>query len=918
MLSANDIRKQFIDFFVEKHSHTFVPSSSVVPHGDDTLLFSNAGMNQFKDVFLGTGTRPYRRAVNTQKCIRAGGKHNDLDDVGKDTYHHTFFEMLGNWSFGDYFKKEAIAWAWELLTEVWKLDKSRLHATVFEGSPDEGVPRDDEAAELWRTVTDIDPSHIHWGNKKDNFWEMGETGPCGPCSEIHIDRTPDKTGSLLVNKGTPDVIEIWNLVFIQFNRNTDKSLAPLPAKHVDTGMGFERVTAVIQDKASNYDTDVFAPIMDAIGELTGKKYGGRLDDKVDISFRVIADHLRMAAFAITDGAKPGNKKRDAVLRSVIRRAVRFGYQAFDLRDPFLHKLVPIVVEQMGHAFPELKKNPSRVSEIMKAEEKDFLGTIERGLDQFGKYAERTKQVASGDAPAPVIPLDERDWYARAGENVVPGDAAFKLHTTYGFPPDLTLQMAQELGLTVDMERYRELMKRHEDISRGDDRGPIITAVSGDLPKSDDAQKYKGLSGKGKIVAWVKENLVGTFGKLLPGDQVGLVLDKTNFYAEQGGQVGDKGFIKTKTGTFEVEDTQRLGDSVLHLGKVHEGTIKIGQPATLEVSSARADTMRNHTATHLMNWALRKVLGEHVDQKGSLVDAMRTRFDFTHNEPLTSQQIAEVERLVNEKIYADLPVTAEYRPLEEAKKFPGVRAVFGEKYPDPVRVLVVGARKPEEATLDCSVEFCGGTHLNHTGQAGLFKIVSQELVAKGVRRVTAVTGPQAVATVQRLSCVVDDLTGRFRCKPEDLGSRIDALQEEIKKLQQQLKKGASVDLVAAADKLLSTASAINGAQVIVGEMPAGPDEQLRNQIDRIKQTAGSAVVIVGWRDDGKVGLLAAVTDDLVKKGLHAGKLVGQIAKAVGGGGGGKPTMAQAGGKEPDKLPEALELACKLAEEQLRGN
>lgn len=918
MLSANDIRKQFIDFFVEKHGHTFVPSSSAVPHGDDTLLFSNAGMNQFKDVFLGTGSRAYRRAVNTQKCIRAGGKHNDLDDVGKDTYHHTFFEMLGNWSFGDYFKKEAITWAWELLTEVWKLDKSRLHATVFEGSPDEGVPRDDEAAELWRTVTDINHAHIHWGNKKDNFWEMGETGPCGPCSEIHIDRTPGKTGGPLVNKGTPEVIEIWNLVFIQFNRNADRSLTPLPAKHVDTGMGFERVTAVIQDKASNYDTDVFSPIMDAIGELTGKKYAGGLEDKVDISFRVIADHLRMATFAITDGANPGNKKRDAVLRSVIRRAVRFGYQAFDLRDPFLHKLVPVVVEQMGHAFPELKKDPGRVAEIMRAEEKDFLGTIERGLDQFGKYAERTKQVASGDAPPPFIPVDEQDWYRRAGKDVVPGDAAFKLHTTFGFPPDLTLQMAQELGLTVDMDRYRELMKKHEDISRGDDRGPIITAVTGDLPKSDDSPKYKGLTAKGKIVAWVKENLVGTSGKLLPGDQVGLVLDKTNFYAEQGGQVGDKGRIKTRTGTFEVEDTQRLGDSVLHLGKVYEGAIKIGQPATLEVNSARADTMRNHTATHLMNWALRKVLGEHVDQKGSLVDATRTRFDFAHHEPLTGEQVAEVERLVNEKIYADLPVSAEYRPLEEAKKIPGVRAVFGEKYPDPVRVLVVGAKKPEEATLECSVEFCGGTHLNHTGQAGLFKIVSQELVAKGVRRVTAVTGPEAVAIVQRLSGVVDLLTGRFRCKPEDLGSRIDALQDEIKKLQQQLKKGASVDLATAADKLLATASAVNGAQVIIGEMPAGPDEQLRNQIDRIKQTAGSAVVVVGWRDDGKVGLLAAVTDDLVKKGLHAGKLVGQVAKAVGGGGGGKPTMAQAGGKEPDKLPEALELARTLAAEQLRGN
>ncbi|MBM4068247.1 MAG: alanine--tRNA ligase [Planctomycetes bacterium] len=895
MLSANDSRKQFIDFFVEKHGHTFVPSSSVVPHDDPTLLFSNAGMNQFKDVFLGTGTRPYRRAVNTQKCIRAGGKHNDLDDVGKDTYHHTFFEMLGNWSFGDYFKKEAIQWAWELLTQVWGLDKSRLHATVFEGSPDEGVPRDDEAAELWRTVTDIDHSHIHWGNKKDNFWEMGETGPCGPCSEIHIDRTPGKTGSALVNKGTPDVIEIWNLVFIQFNRNADRSLTPLPAKHVDTGMGFERVTAVIQDKASNYDTDVFAPIFAAIQRVTGAAaYGGQLADLKDTAYRVIADHIRALTFALTDGAEPSNEGRGYVLRRILRRAERYGRQCLGTAQPFLCELVPTVVQVMGEAFPELNRTPDRVVELIKGEEESFIRTLDRGIKLFGEAAQRA-----------------------ATSKTISGEDAFQLHDTYGVYIDITEQMAAEAGLGVDRPRFDALLEEAKEKARGARKKLDVTAVSGDLPKTDDSPKYKGLAGKGKIVAWVKENLVGTSGKLLPGDQVGLVLDKTNFYAEQGGQVGDKGVIKTKTGTFEVEDTQRLGDSVLHLGKVHEGTIKIGQPATLEVNSARADTMRNHTATHLMNWALRKVLGEHVDQKGSLVDATRTRFDFAHNEPLTSQQVAEVERLVNEKIYADLPVTAAYRPLEEAKKIAGVRAVFGEKYPDPVRVLVVGASKPEEATLECSVEFCGGTHLAHTGQAGLFKIVGQELVAKGVRRVTAVTGPEAIATVQRLAGVVDDLTGRFRCKPEDLGSRIDALQEEIKKLQQQLKKGAAVDLAAAADKLLSTAAAVNGAQVIVGEMPAGPDEQLRNQIDRIKQTAGSAVVVVGWRDDGKVGLLAAVTDDLVKKGVHAGKLVGQVAKAVGGGGGGKPTMAQAGGKEPDKLPEALELARNLANEQLRS-
>ena len=441
MPTSSEIRQQFIDFFVQKCGHTFVPSSSVVPLDDPTLLFTNAGMNQFKDVFLGTGTRPYKRAVNTQKCIRAGGKHNDLDDVGRDNYHHTFFEMLGNWSFGDYFKKETIAWAWELLTEVWKLDKERLHVTVFEGDADANIPRDDEAAAYWRAVGVAD-SHIHLGNKKDNFWEMGETGPCGPCTEIHYDSTPDKTGGPLVNKGTPDVVEIWNNVFVQFNRNADKSLTPLPAQHVDTGMGLERVTKVLQGKDSNYDTDVFLPIIDAFAKLTGKSYGGKLGDKVDIGFRVVADHLRMATFAIADGARPGNKKRDAVVRSVIRRAVRYGYQYFGLREPFLFRLVPVLVEQMGGAFPELKAQPQKVVDVIQVEEKGFFGAIVRG-------AKRWREVA-----------DE----ALAGDKVIPGGQAADLHATYGFPIGLTQQMALDEGVQVDMAGYAEAMRIHQAIS----------------------------------------------------------------------------------------------------------------------------------------------------------------------------------------------------------------------------------------------------------------------------------------------------------------------------------------------------------------------------------------------------------------------------------------------------------------------
>ncbi len=897
MPSANDIRQQFIDFFVQKHGHTFVPSSSVVPLDDPTLLFTNAGMNQFKDVFLATGTRPYKRAANSQKCIRAGGKHNDLDDVGKDTYHHTFFEMLGNWSFGDYFKKEAIAWAWELLTQVWGLDKSRLHATVFEGDAKENLASDSEAAELWRTVTDIDPAHIHLGNKKDNFWEMGETGPCGPCTEIHYDKTPEKRGGPLVNQGTPDVIEIWNLVFIQFNRNADRSLTPLPAKHVDTGMGFERVTAVLQGKDSNYDTDVFAPIFAAIEQVTGARpYGGKLDDLQDTAYRVIADHIRTLTFALTDGAKPGNLGRDYVLRRILRRAERYGRQVFGTSKPFLCDLVPTVVEVLGGFYPELKRDPKHVISLIREEEEGFLRALDRGIKLFQEAAERAR---------------------KSGSKTIPGADVFLLHDTHGVYIDIVEQMAAEAGMSVDRAGYQQAMEEAKRRARGARKKVVISAVSGDVPRTDDAYKYQPTSIHAPVLGWVKNNAVARTGSLKHEEEAALLVERTNFYAEQGGQVGDMGSITTATGRFEVDDTQKLGDGILHMGRVVEGHIDVGQTATLEVDPLRFDTMRNHTATHLLNWALRRVLGDHIDQKGSLVDPDKTRFDFAHNAPLTGEQVAEVERLVNEQIYADLPVTAALRPLSDAKKLPGVRAVFGEKYPDPVRVLVIGADKPEEATADQSVEFCGGTHLRHTGQAGFFKVVSQEAVGKGIRRVTAVTGREAVATVQKQDALLGDLTGRFSCKPDELPGRIDALHDEIKKLQQQLKKGTAGDLQGVADKLLAAATDVNGAKVIVGEMPAGGEEALRTQVDRLRQKAGSCIIVIGWTDEGKVGLLAAVTDDLVKKGAHAGKLVGKVAEVVGGRGGGKPNLAQAGGKEPGKLGEALALARQLAGESLDG-
>ncbi len=883
MPTSNDIRQQFIDFFVKKHGHTAVPSSSVVPLDDPTLLFTNAGMNQFKDVFLGTGTRPYRRAVDSQKCIRAGGKHNDLEDVGRDTYHHTFFEMLGNWSFGDYFKKEAIGWAWELLTTVWGLDKGRLHVTVFEGG--DGLERDDEAAEFWRTQTDIEPSHVHLGSKKDNFWMMGDTGPCGPCSEIHIDRTPDRSGGRLVNKGDARVMEIWNLVFIQFNRDEKGVLHPLPAKHVDTGMGFERVTAVLQGKDSNYDTDVFTPIMDAIGDVVRKKYGGKLEDINDVAFRVIADHLRMLTFSIADGALPGNKGRGAVLRSVLRRAFRFGYQQFGQRDSFIYKLVPALVEHMGGAYPELRANPARVQDIIRGEEADFLSTIERGLALFERAAKQAQQ--------------ER--------GVIAGKAVFDLYTENGFPADLTRQMAQERGLRLDEAEFDRLMDEHTIRSRGKKtEAQVALNVSGGLPATDDRPKWSSPTTDGTVLGWIADNSFHKSGRL-PETEVGLILDRTSFYAEQGGQVGDQGTIRTPTGLFEVTQTVKVGNATVHVGSATEGRVEVGQKAAVAVSSEREFTRKNHTATHLLHWALHRVLGEHVEQRGSKVKPDEFTFDFSHTGPLTDAERAEVEQLVNEKVYADLPVNWRELSQAEAKALPGVKAFFGDKYGDVVRVVEVGD--------GFSREFCGGTHLDHTGQIGYFKIVVEEAVGKGVRRLTCVTARQAVEVVQQEDAILAELAGSFHCKADELPARIAGLQEEVKKLQAQLKKGAATDLAIVGDKLLASALDVDGAKVVVGEMPAAPEETLRAQVDRLRQKAGSAVVVIGWSDDGKVGLLAAATDDLVKKGAHAGKLVQEAAKVVGGKGGGRPNLAQAGGKEPAKLGEALETARKLAGQQL---
>jgi alanyl-tRNA synthetase len=664
-------------------------------------------------------------------------------------------------------------------------------------------------------------------------------------------------------------------------------------------MGFERICAVLNGVPSNYDTDVFAPIFKAIQDVTkARPYGGKLDDLIDTAYRVIGDHIRTLTFAITDGANPGNKGRNAVLRSILRRASRYGWQVLGMKEPFLHNLVGTVVAQLGEAFPELRKNPERVRSVVFDEEKGFLRTLDRGIKLFGEAADR----------------------AAVNRMVISGKDAFHLHTTYGLDIGITRQMAQEQGLSVDETEYERLWEEFIITSNAGGKGIVITAVQGELPKTDDAPKYDSAIISAKVLGWVKDNTVITTGALTPGDTVGLLLDRTSFYGEQGGQIGDTGVIdKTETPgiEFRVDNTVRLGETVLHVGVMLAGEIAVGDTVQLmQATLRRIDVMRNHTATHLMNLALRSVLGTHVEQKGSLVDDEKTRFDFSHDKPISPDEVRAIEARVNQLVGRDLPVTAVELPLDEAKKVAGVRAVFGEKYPDPVRVVMVGPETPGLATNDDSVEFCGGTHVPRTGTIGYFKIVGQEPVAKGVRRITAVSGRVAADTLSRLTRAVDELAGKFQCKPEELTGRVDALQEELKATKAKLAKAAAAELTGAVDELLASAPDKAGAKIVIGQLPGGSMDLVRAQIDRIKQKCGSAFVVLLWEDDGKVPLVVALTPDLVKKGLKAGDLVKQIAGVLGGSGGGKPDMAQAAGKDASKIGEALSLAGKLAEEGIK--
>ncbi|KAA0216713.1 MAG: alanine--tRNA ligase [Leptolyngbya sp. PLA3] len=947
--STADIRRAFIEYFL-RQAHQFVPSSPTVPHDDPTLLFANAGMNQFKPLFLGhvDPTSPLaglKRSVNSQKCIRAGGKHNDLEDVGKDTYHHTFFEMLGNWSFGDYFKAEAIQWAWELLTQVYKLPPDRIYATYFEGNAEQGLPADEEARQLWMRYLPSD--RVLPGNMKDNFWEMGDTGPCGPCSEIHFDRIGGRNARAYVNKGDPNVIEIWNLVFIQFDRQGDGSLRPLPAKHVDTGMGLERLVSVIQNKSSNYDTDVFMPLFAAIERITGHAggYHGKLGkddpDGHDMAYRVVADHIRTLTFAITDGAIPSNEGRGYVLRRILRRAVRYGRQKLGAKTGFLAGLVPTVVDTMSEAFPELRRNPKHVADVIFEEEESFGRTLDRGIGLF-------EELAAG---------------ARAK---ITGEEAFKLYDTFGFPLDLTQLMAEERGLSVDVEGFEACMGEQKARSRagakaggeGDlvlDAEAIARLGHLNVKPTDDSHKFHGRDMRASIRAiWNGQNFDEHTGTRAT-QRVGIILDKTSFYAEMGGQVADHGRLVASRdgkfvgagagGEFRVDEVRTFGGYVLHIGHAGRGDLRVGDEVRLHVEQQRRQQIcANHTATHMVNFALREVLGEHVDQKGSLVAPDRLRFDFSHGHPVEAEQIARVQQIVREQIAHDLPVYADLGGLATARSITGVRAVFGETYPDPVRVVSIGApvdqllsRPNDGQWRQYSVELCGGTHLKTTGEAHAFALVSEEGIAKGVRRITALTGALAKAAEQAADGLQARLTDAGKLSGQalhdevaDISQQVDALtlpwprKHELRealaglseRVRQENKAADAARAKEAAEmaRRIAESAATSMDEVVVATLELGSDRgalqaALTTICDRVPR---SAVMLLSPDEEaGKVSVMASVPKGLIGRGLKAGDWVREVTALMGGKGGGKPEQAQGAGSDLSKLKQAGGEARKIA-------
>lgn len=871
MLTSKEIRESFKRFFEEK-GHLIVPSAPMVVKDDPTLMFTNAGMNQFKDIILGNRPAKSKRVADSQKCLRVSGKHNDLEEVGHDTYHHTMFEMLGNWSFGDYFKEDAINWAWEYLTEVVKLDANRLYATVFEGAEKEGLERDNEAATIWERHLPAD--RILNGNLKDNFWEMGDTGPCGPCSEIHIDLRSDEEraaipGRDLVNGSHPQVIEIWNLVFMQYNRMADGHLEELPAKVIDTGMGFERLCMALQGKRSNYDTDVFQPIIKAIGEISGKHYGD--DAQVDIAMRVIADHIRTISFSITDGQLPSNAKAGYVIRRILRRAVRYGYTFLDRKQAFMYKLVPTLVENMGDAYPELKQQQELITKVIKEEEDSFLRTLATGMHLLDKIMDTAKE--------------ER-------KNEISGVEAFTLYDTYGFPIDLTQLILRENGLTVNMEEFDEEMQKQKTRARNAatvENGDWITVNEGD-------SSFVGYD------CTECETVILRYRQTKQKNQTlyQIVLKETPFYAESGGQVGDIGVLACGDELIEVTDTKKENNLPIHITKELPSDPAATFIARVNIEKRRA-CAANHSCTHLLDQALREVLGTHVEQKGSLVTPEAIRFDFSHFQKVTEEEIAKVEKIVNARIRQNIPLTDHRNiPIEEAKKL-GAIALFGEKYGDHVRVVQFGT----------SIEFCGGTHVAATGQIGMVKIISESSVAAGVRRIEAITGEALEEHIQKVQDMMKEIHALFNNVPNLKATIIKSIAENAE-LKKEIEEYTREKAVMAKEKLLQEIKERNGLRFISTILPM-PAAIVKDIVFMLRaEQPDNLLIVIGSISNGKPQLTISATADLVEQGINAGRIVGQAAKLMQGGGGGQPHFATAGGKDTEGLKSAIDKVFELIE------
>ncbi len=859
MCSSKDIRQQFIDFFKEKQ-HEIVSSAGLIPQNDPTLLFINAGMNQFKNIFLGLEDKKFDRIANSQKCIRAGGKHNDLEEVGTDGYHHTFFEMLGNWSFGDYYKKEAIEWAWELITEVWKLPKEKLFATVHDS--------DNEAAELWKSQTDIDPAHVEFHGDKDNFWEMADVGPCGPCSEIHIDRgiehcnlQDDPNHVCKVNGDCHRYIELWNLVFIQYNRDKGGTLNPLKSKYVDTGAGFERICQVLQDKSSNYETDLFIPLLIAIEEISGTKYN---PDASGTSHRVIADHIRALSFAIADGGMPSNEGRGYVLRRILRRAARHG-RLLNIHKPFLYKLVDVLIDVMGHHFSELAERKEHVVLTIKAEEERFNATLDKGLDQI-----------------------EEIFKANEQDKVISGKDAFTLYDTYGFPVDLTTVIAEEKGYTVDLDGFNKAMEEQRERARKSQKFVMDIEQTEWIEFTDNMQEteFVGYDSNCTDTKIVKFSFV-------KDDIAKIVLTKTPFYAEQGGQVADKGDLSNDDTMIKVFDVKKENNEVVHYGKILNGKISDGEFQAVINTDRRKEIARNHTATHLLHKALQTVLGDHVHQKGSLVNPDNLRFDFTHYEGVKQEDLEKIERIVNNEIMENHKLVTDVMNYDEAKES-GATALFGEKYGDSVRVVSAG---------DFSKELCGGTHVGYTGEIGSFKIMSESSSSAGVRRIFAITGSYVLDYNKKQEEKLQKVCELLNVPEKNMLNKIEKLLEENKELSREIEKLQAAQKGDILTELLKKADEIDGVKVVAARIDVNDNKEFRATGDQLRDKIGSGIGVLIADIGGKVSIITIVTKDLIKK-YQAGKIVGKVAEIVGGKGGGRPDMAMAGGKDASKIDEAV--------------